>query len=410
MNQRCVFCQSPLSPGERQCQQCGRWQPLSPLRYQPPDEPLDNTWEYEDPDWSAPGSPTEPRTFRRGALPGPSAHPGRPLRQPSTLRQPPFRRTAPAVKILVIALVVAVVELGGGALAVVLAQGGSTSQGRQAVIPGSATPTGAPTAETGTPTTGTPTTTPSTTTPTPTATPTRAQLCAPHSAPPLTYRIGPTYSTSYQLIPDDLPLQPLTLDQTPQGAGIVIGNTIDVAAIINLPPAGKTITICKMTLTLIAFTPLAGPVVNIWNDCESVWYNPGGLKDAPCDSTIPADGEASFTIATPEVGASMTSTVHNPRKNNSPGLVSEGSEGLGLIEGHVQVTVSGTYTFSVGLWQDDASGPTVGSKMVKVLDLIGQPSHIWGGKQCEAPDMQAQLPAPTDPPGTFICPGPPSDV
>jgi hypothetical protein len=189
----------------------------------------------------------------------------------------------------------------------------------------------------------------------------------------------------------------------------VIGNTIDLAAFINVPPPGKTITICKMTLTLTAFTPLAGPIVNIWKDCESAWYNPGGLKDDPCGPDI-TDGEATFTLATPDVGTSMTATVHNPKKNTSPALVAQGSAGLGLIEGHVQVSVSGTYTFSLGLWTDDSSGPTFGSKMVKVLVSIGQPSHVWSGKRCEASDMQAQLPPPTDPPGKFICPGPPSDA
>lgn len=94
MNQRCVFCQSPLAPGERQCQECGRWQPSRTPRYQPPDDPLDNTWEDENPDWSVPGDPTQARVFQRGALPPPAPFSLGADRRTGAQRS--GRRTAPA--------------------------------------------------------------------------------------------------------------------------------------------------------------------------------------------------------------------------------------------------------------------------------------------------------------------------
>src|SRR5690348_1476484 len=115
MNHRCLYCQWLLAPGERQCQQCGRWQPPGSTRYQPPDEPVDDAWEDEDPGWGAPGVPTQQGTFQRGEPRGPSARQRRPPLQSSSFTHPPFRRNTLAVKILVVVLAVAVVGLGGGA-------------------------------------------------------------------------------------------------------------------------------------------------------------------------------------------------------------------------------------------------------------------------------------------------------
>jgi hypothetical protein len=397
LSSSCVYCQRPLLPDERQCPRCGRSQPPSRAAYQSIDETLDDTWEDEDSGWGTIGGPVEQRAFRRGAPLEPFYRQRRPSRQSSNLTRPPFRQNTLALKILIVVLSLAVVGLGGGAIAVALAHGGNTFSGKQgaAVIP---------TGQTATPASITPTATP--TAITPTATPSRAKLCAAHSGSAITYQGAPSVPLVYnELLPDNLPLQPIPRDQVQVGEQVIRGDTIGLTVQINRPPAGQTITICKMTLKLVAFTPIADPGPNVLDYCDGVYLNPGGPEGGGCGGGYDTAGVATFTIASPQVGASMISAVKND--NNGPGQVTAANVEGGIIQALIHVTVPGVYTFSVGLWQDNTSGPTFNSQTVSQAVLVGHMNHYWGSQQCETPDMQALLPPPTNPPGRFICPGAP---
>ena len=66
MNQLCAYCQSPLAPGERQCQRCGRWQSLSNTAYHPSEDPADDAWEDTNSTWANPSGPTQQGRLSRG--------------------------------------------------------------------------------------------------------------------------------------------------------------------------------------------------------------------------------------------------------------------------------------------------------------------------------------------------------
>ncbi len=397
MNYRCVYCQRTLLPGEEQCPRCGRWQPSHRAVSQSIDEPPNDTREDEDPGWGATSAPAAQRAFRRGEPLEPSYRQRRPSRQSSNLTRPPARQNTLALKILIVVLAVAVVGLGGGAIAVVLAQGSNSPQGK----PGAAD---VPTGQTATPAPITPTAIP--TAITPTAAPSRAELCAAHNGPAITYKDAPRVPFVYDhLLPDDLPLQPVRLDQVQVGRGVIRGDTIALVVQINRPPAGQTITICKMTLKLVAFTPIADPGPNVLDYCNGAYLNPGGPEGGGCGGGYDSDGAASFTIASPQVGTSMVSTVS--ADGTMPARVTATSDGEGIIEADIKITMPGVYIFSVGLWRDNTSGPLYNNQTVSQAVLVGHMNHYWGSLQCETPDMQKLLPPPTNPPEKFICPGAP---
>src|ERR1051326_3395154 len=276
MNDRCFYCQSPLSPGEHQCQECGRWQPPSTTRYQPPDDPFDNPWEDEDPDWGAPGGPTQQGTFRRGAPLGPSAHQ---RRLPSHLTQPPFHQNGQGLKILIVVLAVAVIGLGGGAIAVVLANGGTSSPGTQAAASAGQTATPSSTAQ------ATATSSTVTQTPAPGQTPTTASNgdTCPASGGLLTFTNPPGTPFVYeQLLPDDLPHQPVSADEVHLLGPILTSNEMGLAVSIKRPSGSQILTICKISLQLIAFTPLSGAGPNVLQGCAGVYLNQGGPQRGGC--------------------------------------------------------------------------------------------------------------------------------
>ncbi len=401
MNQLCVYCQSPLAPGERQCQRCGRWQSLSNTDYHPSEDPSDDAWEDTNSTWANTSGPTQQGMLSRGQ---PLGSPQRRPVNPSFAYtgQPPRRHTA-TLKILVAVLAVALVGLGGGAVAVVLAQGGNASPGKPVAVAGQTATTapGSPTATTG-PETPTTTPTPGGHTPTPGS---NGDICTSAGGPALTFNGAPTVPLLYdRLLSDDLPTVPQERDQLQQGDLVQVRNSISLVARINLPPANQTITICKMTLRLIAFTPVADPGPNVLDVCSGVYMDPGGYQSAGCGGGFSADGIASFHLTSTQVGASMTSTV-SIGDNITPAHVTTTSEGGGAIRADIRVSTPGTYTFSVGLWQN-TSGPIFDAQSYSQMILVGHVHYYWGGTECLNDLQQAQMPTPTDTPIALVCPGP----
>jgi hypothetical protein len=112
-----------------------------------------------------------------------------------------------------------------------------------------------------------------------------------------------------------------------------------------------------------------------------------------------------MTFTSALVGTTLTAPVIGASKNQ-PAQITSTSEGQGTITVDIQVPSPGTYTFQVGLWQD-SSGPKWSNLTLRQMILLNHIAHLWSGQACTAADMQAQLPAPTNPPGVFICPGGP---
>lgn len=70
----------------------------------------------------------------------------------------------------------------------------------------------------------------------------------------------------------------------------------------------------------------------------------------------------------------------------------------------ISVPQAGSYTFSVQFWQD-RNGPSIAAPNITETFALGHVQREWGGEQCTTTEMQAQLPAPTDPPTKVIWPG-----
>jgi hypothetical protein len=294
---------------------------------------------------------------------------------------------------LIAVLVVVLVGLGS-ALAVVLAQGGHTSP-QQTTL--SSTP-----GQTATPGGQTPTPSPAK----PTATPVpNVGHCTAHGGAALTFKGAPEIMFVFdQLLPNNLALKPLTRAQAHPSGSVTTGNSILLAVQINLPSGSQSITVCQMTLKLTAFKPLNGPVPNVLNSCSGVYLDPGGVQGGGCGGGFPSDGSAAITFSSTKVGATVQAAVKG--QNGQPAKVTASSQGAGAISANIKFTTPGTYTFSVGLWQD-TTGPKFDSKTVSGMILLGHASHYWGSQPCTTSAMQKLLPPPSNPPGEFICPGGP---
>jgi hypothetical protein len=138
--------------------------------------------------------------------------------------------------------------------------------------------------------------------------------------------------------------------------------------------------------------------------CSGVYMDPGGYQSAGCGGGFSVDGVASFHLTSTQVGTSMTSTV-SIGDNSTPAHVTTTSDGGGTIRADIRVSTPGTYTFSVGLWQDTC-GPTFDNQTLSQMILVGHLDYYWGGTECLNDLQQAQMPTPTDTPIAFVCPGP----
>lgn len=360
MRRMCVSCQRELPPGARRCDYCGSLQP---------------------PDTTRP----------RRAQPGEAAPPDR----RSQALQAEGRR-ALLIKVLIGALVVALIGLGG-ATALVIAQSGSAHQNQAAA----ATSTRASTP--GSTTTPAPSAT--ATSPGATATTLPTTSCGAANNTPLTIKqLGLVDFTPNLLLPDNMPLQPTPVSQLQTGAAITTGNGIQMSVGINLPPAPQVAAVCQVSVKLVAFQALAGgKISNVRIKCDPYYANPGGPVGGGCGGGAPSDGQTAVTFSSTQVGAVVTAPIVDP--SNKPVQINAATSN-GVLDITVQVAAPGTYTFSVGLWQDN-NGPAWSNLTLTELIADGHIDHYWGGQACTAAAMQSLLPKPTNPPGEFVCPGGP---
>lgn len=222
-------------------------------------------------------------------------------------------------------------------------------------------------------------------------------------------------------LPDNLTLRPqIVADSLDTGHLSLRDNT---AAFFDFsqPPSGQTGYICGVTLRIESFQPLPAAVRNVTATCADQWYEvPGGwLPSTACAAAPLPAGGGSATFTSSQVGTTATASVTAPTLPPSdsirPGQEPSSLDARGGCgpTGHcstvmsvgIKVPTAGTYTFSVSFWQD-RSGPSVTAPNITETFALGQVQREWGGEQCKAAEMQAQLPPPTDPPTRVICPGP----
>ena len=367
MPRTCVYCRRELPPGARRCDYCG-----SP---QPPDT-------------------TRPRRNQPGEAAPPDRSENGRTRRGQALRAE--GRRALLIKVLIVALVVSLIGLGGAA-ALVIAQSGSAHQ-QQAAAP-TATRASSP----GSTTTSAPSATATTPGATATALPTTS--CGAANNTPLTIKqLGVTDFAPTYLLPDNLSLKPTPVSQIQNGAAITPGNSLQMSVSLNLPPAPQVAAICQVSVKLVAFQALpGGSVSNVRIACDAYYANPGGPVGGGCGGGAPTDGHATIAFSSTQVGAIVTAPLVDDA--NQPVQISSATSG-GALSVTVQVAVPGTYTFSVGLWQDN-NGAKWSNLTVQQMILAGHITNYWGGQACTAAAMQSQLPTPTNPPGEFVCPGGP---
>jgi hypothetical protein len=221
-------------------------------------------------------------------------------------------------------------------------------------------------------------------------------------------------------LPDDLTLRPQIVATSLDMGHLSLRDNTLAFFDFSQPSSGQTGYICGVTLRIESFQPLPEAVPNVTATCADQWYEvPGGwLPSTACAAApLPAGaGSATFTssLAGTMATASVTAPTLPPSDSMRPGQEPSSLDALGgcgptghcstLMSVGIKVPQAGTYTFSVRFWQDRA-GPSVAAPDITETFALGQMQREWGGEQCKAADMQAQLPPPTDPPTRVICPG-----
>lgn len=209
---------------------------------------------------------------------------------------------------------------------------------------------------------------------------------------------------SWQELPADLPLKP-----EPVSVAKVVGNlalnqvTVDVAP---KPPANAAPGhICAATVRVVSFELLPGSP-NVTRSCsDHAYLVPGGPDyGGDCGFTTAPAATAAIILPASALGTTVSVPVANAAAPGQPAAIPPVDGSSPRVWLSLRVPASGRYGFVVGLWQD-ASGPSLTAAVSEVFDV--NVAHEWNGQNCVSPQMQAQLPPPTDPPTPVFCPGGP---
>lgn len=211
---------------------------------------------------------------------------------------------------------------------------------------------------------------------------------------------------------DSWQVLPATLSLTPQPTTIakVSGNialrTITVDVSLDQSSATATSYLCAVTARIVAFQPLPAPIPNVTRSCsDHAYLDPGGADyggDCGTELGAPATATIRFTAAAP--GATITVPVLSSAGPGKPAVFPSPDGRASHVAVELSVPASGVYTFVIGLWQD-RSGPVRTLEVGETFNL--QAAREWSGQFCTSDAMQAQLPPPTNPPTTLLCPGAP---
>lgn len=244
--------------------------------------------------------------------------------------------------------------------------------------------------------------------------PTPPSVCTANGGAALTWQtesVNDLWPTGARLS-DTLPLKPVVSPSLSARDAVNLNAAASFNFTFTPPPAQQIGYVCGVTVQVLTFQPLPNAIPNVTLPCVDQYYlDPGGWEPSTAcpASPLPA-GRASVIFVSSSPGTTVTAPVTNPwvHQSTQPGQIpsTAGSNYPAWITVGFQVPAAGTYTFSVRFWQS-RSGPPIVAPDVTATFALGQYLHEWGGQQCTVPNMQAQLPPPTNPPSQVICPGPP---
>lgn len=239
--------------------------------------------------------------------------------------------------------------------------------------------------------------------------PTTAQVCKASGGSKLTVtstHVG-VVNEQFERLPDALTQQPQAV---PHSLGSVsVDNHVGIGIQMSQPPKSSPGYVCGVTVRVLAFTPLVGTVSNVYHACDdSAYIIPTGPSPGDCGAMAGPNGEGPVVLGSSAVGTSATAAVTDPLANSTLQPATEPAAPFSnpQIWVLIEVPAAGTYSFDIRLWQDK-SGPSISLPTVSDTFLLLHAAHEWSGQACTTPDMQAKLPAATNPPTPLICPGPP---
>ena len=215
----------------------------------------------------------------------------------------------------------------------------------------------------------------------------------------------------YTRLPDNFTLKPqLYSSSWMTTASLAVSNGVALNVVLNGGSASQPGEVCAFTVTIQSFTPLPASVPNIYHWCVDQWYSdPGGVSaTTACPAYQRPAGEGNVVFASSMPGAMATASVGivgDTGQSSQPAQIPSADQARNVVLG-ITVPAAGTYTFVVGLWQDQA-GPSLTVPSLTQTFLAKQALHEWSGQACTQSSMQAQLPPPTNPPTQLVCPGPP---
>ena len=209
---------------------------------------------------------------------------------------------------------------------------------------------------------------------------------------------------SWQQLPSDLPLKPLPTSVAKDVGNLAL-NAITAELDLTTPASSAPGYICAITVRMVSYQPPSAPILNITRTCsDHAYLDPGGADYAGNCGFVTAPTATATTVFTESVpGATITMPIKNVAAPGHPAAFPPPA-GAAKIWVTLKVAASGHYTFIVGLWQDN-SGPTLTATVNETFVLDA--AHEWTGLSCKYPNMQAQLPPPTNPPTPLLCPGAP---
>ncbi len=233
-----------------------------------------------------------------------------------------------------------------------------------------------------------------------------ASLCgAAHGSPLGIAQVQVGQYDSWQVLSSDLPLKP-----QPVSVAKVLGNialdTITVDIGLATPKAPATGTVCAITARIVAYQPLAAPIPNVTRACSYHAYtDPGGADyGGDCEPIAGPPASATVAFASDIPGTTINVPVQNDITPGTPAVFPAPNGTAAHIWVSLHVPASGTYSVVFGLWQNQ-SGPTLLAAITEPFNLNA--THEWSGIACTTASMQAQLPPPTNPPTSLLCPGAP---
>jgi len=216
-------------------------------------------------------------------------------------------------------------------------------------------------------------------------------------------------------LPDSSPLKPMAIDpqklfgQDPP-TNLNLAETLGgyVFAVCNTSST-VSYTITGVSVRINQLAPYSGSL-NAWNSCDGV-YRSGSVQDAGCGggpefrdeylhASFPANATNGASISAKQTGSAATGPSDGSHTGPLPIVLGPGKT-LSFNVGLTPPQSSGIYTFAFGVVIGSAAPVYIATSKPTLLAPV---AHKWTGSACKSPAMQSQIPPPTNPPTSYICP------